>query len=292
MNLDPDKLRAFLAVVDHGSFSAAGRALGRATSVISYAIAGLESELGITLLDREGARRPQLTARGAALLPEIRHLVEQADRVAAQADALVRGLEPSLSLVVDVMFPMSRLAPVLKDFARQYPAVALRLGVEGLSATAAAVLDGRADLAISGPLIGAGEGMTRRQIGQLSLIPVAAPDHPLSRRQGADASRHRQLVLTDRAPLSEGLDFGVLAPLTWRLADLSAKHALLREGVGWGNMPMHMVETDLAAGALVRLTLPEMAETVYPLFLLSRRNAAPGPAATWMAEHIAAVSGG
>ena len=288
MNLDPDKLRVFLAVVDHGGFAAAGRALGRATSVVSYAIAGLEAELGLSLLDREGARRPQLTPRGAALLPEIRHLVEQADRVAAKAEALVRGLEASLSLVVDVMFPMDHLAPLLNDFSQAFPGVALRLGVEALSAVAVEVIDGRADLGVSGPLFGPVEGLTRHQIGAVTLIPVAAPDHPLARSTGEGPSRHRQLVLTDRGSLSEGQDFGVIAPMTWRLADLSAKHALLRQGIGWGNMPLHMVQPELAVGSLVRLALPEMTQMDYPLFLITRRKAAPGPAAAWMSQRIIA----
>jgi DNA-binding transcriptional LysR family regulator len=47
--------------------------------------------------------------------------------------------------------------------------------------------------------------------------------------------------------------FGVLSPLTWRLADLGAKHAFLKAGLGWGHMPLHMVKADLDSGALVKI---------------------------------------
>ena len=63
-------------------------------------------------------------------------------------------------------------------------------------------------------------------------------------------SKQVQLVQTDRTPLSEGRDFGVFSPLTWRLADLGAKHAFPKASLGWGHMPLHMVKTDLDSGAL------------------------------------------
>lgn len=62
-----------------------------------------------------------------------------------------------------------------------------------------------------------------------------------------------QLVLTDRSDLTVGRDFAVASPSTWRLADLSTKYAFLNDFVGWGGMPLHMVEQDIAAGTLVVL---------------------------------------
>ena len=64
-----DQLTVFLCVVETGSFAAAGRKLGRATSAISYAIANLERQLGLPLFDRDRTRKPTLTEAGAALLP-------------------------------------------------------------------------------------------------------------------------------------------------------------------------------------------------------------------------------
>ena len=54
-----EQIRTFLAVVEEGSFAAAGRRLRRATSVVSYAIANLEEQLGVRLFQREGTRRPE-----------------------------------------------------------------------------------------------------------------------------------------------------------------------------------------------------------------------------------------
>ena len=59
-----DQLRVFLTVVELGSFAAAARKLHRATSVISYSMANLELQLGVTLFDRQTTRKPQLTEAG------------------------------------------------------------------------------------------------------------------------------------------------------------------------------------------------------------------------------------
>jgi DNA-binding transcriptional LysR family regulator len=79
-----------------------------------------------------------------------------------------------------------------------------------------------------------------------------------------------------------------LSRRTWRLADLSAKHALLREGVGWGNMPFAMVESDLASGALVRLAMPDFPGASYCLSAIYRRDTPPGPAGSWLLQQFAA----
>ena len=73
-----DQLRTFIAAVDEGSFSAAGRRLGRAQSVVSQTLATLEGQLGVQLFDRS-ARYPALTERGSALLPEARAVTGRMD---------------------------------------------------------------------------------------------------------------------------------------------------------------------------------------------------------------------
>src|SRR5438128_12617356 len=100
-----DQISVFLAVVESGSFTAAARQLGRATSVISYAIANLEHQLGVTLFARAGTARPKLTAAGQAVLSDSRNMAMALDGLLAKARGLVSGLEAEVSLVVDVMWP-------------------------------------------------------------------------------------------------------------------------------------------------------------------------------------------
>jgi DNA-binding transcriptional LysR family regulator len=281
-----DQLRIFIAVAEAGSFGGAAKAMGRAVSAISYGIAQLEAQLALTLFEREGSRRPVLTPAGEGLLAEARAIADAADALLAKARSLHAGQEPSLTLVIDVMVPGEVTAHVLGSFRQMFPTCALTLRIEGLGAVAACLIEGGADLALGGPVIGDHPMLERQAVGELDLVPVAAPSHALARAgvQPGESRRHLQLVLTDRSPLTEGREFSVLSPLTWRLGDLGAKHSLLKEGLGWGNMPRGMVAGDLAAGTLVELDLPEKPGAHYRLSALWRRDTRLGPAASWLVD--------
>ena len=287
-----DQLRIFLTIVDTGSFAAAGRKLNRAVSVISYGIANLEAQLGVLLFEREGTRKPQLTVAGRALLAEARSIAHGIDGLRAKVKGLLDGLEAEVNLAVDVMLPADRLGKVLRAFAKQFPTVQLRLHAEALGAIVAMVLDRGAVIGISGPLAAGVEGIESMSAGLVPMVPVAAPDHPLGRMEqiAPGAGRdYTQLVLTDRSRFTEGRDFSVSSPKTWRLADLGAKHALLREGIGWGNMPLPMIEADLVAGTLVRIAMPDHPGGTYRFSGIWRRDTPPGPAASWLIEQFVAL---
>ncbi|WP_375195757.1 LysR family transcriptional regulator [Sphingobium sp.] len=287
-----DQLRIFLTIVDTGSFAGAGRKLNRAVSVISYGIANLEAQLGLTLFDREGTKKPQLTVAGRALLAEVRSISHGIDGLRAKVKGLLDGLEAEVNLAVDVMLPAERLGKVLRTFAKEFPTVQLRLHVEALGAITAMVLDRGAAIGLSGPLSAGVEGIESISAGSVAMVPVAAPDHPLGRMEAISPGAGRdytQLVLTDRSRFTEGQDFSVSSPKTWRLADLGAKHALLREGIGWGNMPLPMIEPDLVAGTLVRLVMPDHPGGTYRFSGIWRRDTPPGPAASWLLEQFVAM---
>jgi len=286
-----DQLRVLAAIADAGSFSAAARRLNRAQSVISYTIANLEAQLGVALFDRVG-RRPVLTEAGRALVADARRVGLLVDELRARALNLRRGTEASVALAVDVMFPVGRLVCVLRDFASAFPAVSLLLRVEALGGVAQLVMAGDCVLGVSGWPGAQPGGLAWRAIGSLLLVPVAAPGHPLAGGgivTGAMAREHTQLVLTDRSRLTEGQDYGVLGLRSWRLSDLGARHALLLAGLGWCNMPLHLVADDLAAGRLVRLAVEAQPEFQYPVSLLHRLDQPPGPAAAWLADRLAAA---
>src|SRR5262245_24657413 len=266
MSSDPgqptlDQLQIFLAVVEAGSFAGAARKLGRATSVISYSIANLEAQLGVSLFDRESTRKPQLTKAGRTVLSEARTVANSINALRAKVKGLHKGLEAEITVVLDVMLPTVRVVDALKAFRAEFPTVTLRLYVEALGAVTQLLLSRIAMIGIAGPLDMEVAGLERIGVGTVEMIPVAAPGHPLAvaGRNAPGAGRnHIQLVLTDRSPLTEGQDLGVIGTQTWRLADLGAKHILLKEGIGWGYMPEPMVRRDVKKGWLVHLDMPEV----------------------------------
>ncbi|WP_160123377.1 LysR family transcriptional regulator [Rhodovarius lipocyclicus] len=285
-----DQLRVFLAVVEEGGFAAAARRQGRATSAITYAIDNLEAQLGLPLFDRVSTRRPALTLAGQAVLAEARAIAHDVDMLRARVKGLTQGLEAEVSLVVTVIMPMERLVEALRGFQAAFPTVPLRLHMEALGAVPQLVLNGTASLGVAGPIHMQPPGLSSIAAGHVHMIPVAAPGHPLAQGPNAPgaAAAYTQLVLTDRSPLTEGQDFAVLAPRTWRLADLGAKHALLRAGLGWGGMPEPAVREDLEAGRLVRLRLPDWEAIPYSFHIIHRTDTPPGPAARWLIRYFSA----
>jgi DNA-binding transcriptional LysR family regulator len=284
-----EQLRVFIAVIDHGGFAAAARALHRTQSVISYTIANLEEQLNIALLDRS-RRKPELTEAGKALLADARAIAMKVDGMRSRAKALSAGLEAEVSLVVDVMFPTCLLVRILNAFQQQFPAVAMRLRTEALGAVTQLVLDRVCHIGICGGVVTPPDAIERRAAGEVTLMPVCAPGHPLAAWPGtipASALRdHMQLVLTDRSQLTAGRDYGVLGLRTWRLADLGSKHALLRGGLGWGSMPQAMISDDLAHGRLVLLDVADGKALQYPLYVINRNDEEPGPAGRWLMQQF------
>src|ERR1700756_1573509 len=145
-----DQLRVFQTVVDTGSFSAAARRLGRAVSAVSYTIGALEQQLGVELFDRESTRTPTLTKAGAAVLSKARVVSVGVDDLRASVRALLNGLEPEVTLAVDVLFPNARLVEAVQAFEAAFPTVKLRLHVEALSAIRQLVRERVAMIGIGG----------------------------------------------------------------------------------------------------------------------------------------------
>jgi len=285
-----DQLRTFIAAADTGSFSAAARQLNRAQSVVSQTLANLESQIGVRLFDRTG-RYPVLTPEGKALLADARTVAGNIDLFKARARGLAGGLEPELTVYVNILFPTTVLTSAVAAFREEFPNTPLRIAVEGMGAVIQPVLERQCSFGIRGPLLLEQAELTAEYLLGATYLMVASPDHPLAKYRGpipgSVLAQHVQLVLTDRSSLTQGKDLRVMSPKTWRLSDLGAKHAFLRAALGWGGMPLHTVETDLANGTLVRLTLAESdSPTSIPMSAIYRTDTPPGPAGRWLIDRL------
>src|SRR3546814_8415494 len=89
------------------------------------------------------------------------------------------------------------------------------------------------------------------------MVTVCAPSHPLASTPKPipvdEFGRHIQIVVTDNQPRAEKTQQGVASKRQWLVNDLGAKRDLLKAGLGWGNLPWHLVGKDLASGQLVEL---------------------------------------
>ena len=295
-SLTLDQIRLFLAVADTGSFSKAAKKLNRAQSAVTYGIQKLEAQFGIPLFDRT-TYRPALTEAGRALLPRARRIAEETDAFRDTARSLASGLEAELTIVLDSMFPMPAVVKVLRAFTAKFPTVPPRVYVQSLGAAAELVLDGTCMIGLLQLFFSDIALLKHLPLLTIDLIPVVAPDHPLAALEGPIDThllhRHVQLVLTDRSSATAGRDYGVFSGRAWRLADLGAKHSMLLAGLGWGNMPSHLVENDIAQGRL-KVIQPAAFDSSGAQIEMCGACLADhrlGPAGQWMIEHLSAVVG-
>jgi DNA-binding transcriptional LysR family regulator len=287
-----DQIRLLLAVVDEGSFSKAAKKLNRAQSAVTYGIGKLEAQIGLPLFDRT-AYRPALTEAGRTLLLRARRIAEETIAFRDAARSLASGLEAELTIVLDSMFPMPSAVEVLRAFTTKFPTVPPRVYVQSLGAAAELVLDGTCMIGLL-PLIFCDIAHLKHvPLLTIELIPVVAPHHPLAEFDGPIETHvmheHVQLVLTDRSAQTAGRDYGVLSSRTWRMADLGAKQSMLLAGLGWGNMPAHLVANDIAQGRLKIIRPREFDARTAQLVMCGAYLADHrlGPAGQWMIDHMA-----
>jgi DNA-binding transcriptional LysR family regulator len=294
-----DQMRVFVTVAECGSFRAGAARLSRVQSAVSHAVANLEAGLGVTLFDRTG-HRPALTPEGRALLANARDILLRVDAMRARARGLGEGVEMELSLVVDTLFPIARVGAALAEMRGAYPSVALRLSVEPMGGPLQALIEKRCNLAVT-----AGEDFRDPRIAlealsSVPLVAVVAAGHPLARAKGdeplgvPDLADHLQIVQSDPTPLSEGRQFGVLSPQTCRVGGQDTKHALILAGLGWGRLPLWLVERDLAEKKLVRLNTQALGrdgQVPVEAYLARRLDEPLGPAARFFGQALARLAG-
>lgn len=142
-----DWLETFVAVIDHGSFSAAARALHRAQSRVSTHVASLERALGGTLVDRR--HRPvRATELGIAFLPHARNVLAALERGVEAVDdhtgtlrgRVVIGCHPSVSA--------GFLPGVLAAVHAEHPHIRMQLTEHSTTDLASGIAAGRFHIAV------------------------------------------------------------------------------------------------------------------------------------------------
>ncbi|MCB2107011.1 MAG: LysR family transcriptional regulator [Rhodobacteraceae bacterium] len=284
-----DQLRMLIAVVDDGSFSAAGRRLLRAQSAISQGIQALESTLGLALFDRS-AKSPVLTEAGKAILVDARQLIRDAEALRGRAAAIVNHIEPELTLAVEVMFPLPVLTQSLHALEKKYPQLNVSVFTEVLGGGEQRLREDAARLGLFAPRASWSEDFVTAPLTDVAMIPVVSVDHPLATAKspiGREVlERHTQLVLTDRTQLTAGFSGGVIGRRIWRFADIAARLEFLLAGFGWCNMPLHMVEPHIARGTLKRLRTAQDDGWLFPIHVVHRRDRPPGRAGAWLLDDL------
>lgn len=273
MAFTSDSVQVFLAALDHGSFSAAARALKRVPSAVSMTIAHLEAELDVQLFDRSG-REPRPTAAARALEPQARLLAGQLDQLNAQALSLTQGLEERLTLAIAPELLAAHWTAPLAALAQEHPLLQVEVLAAPQDDALALLHSGRAQLALvfERPSVDGREAF--QEVGSETLVAVIAPDHPAMAQARAEAAAQgedpasarlqaehltttRQVVVASRDLAQTDPRF-VFARHHWRTDSHLAALGLIEAGLGWGWQPRALVQPRMEAGRLIEIPLDNL----------------------------------
>lgn len=253
-------LRALVALVDAGDFTAAGEQLGLSRSAVSKAVLRLEQRLDQRLLERS-SRSLRLTEEGERLLPHARRAL---DALAEIADALSAARAPvsgRVRLAVPPLFGRLRVVPVLHALAQEHPQ--LQLDVSFSAHSSELVAEG-VDLAVRIGSVADRAELVARRLGSQPTALYAAPDY--LQRRGVPAS-------LEALSAHDCLHPGDAAGAGQRLC-LRDTSALLEAGLaGWGivQLPRWLAEAYCRDSSLQQV-LAEAPMPVLPIHLLWPRG--------------------
>jgi len=247
-----------LAVVDQGSFSAAGRALRVPVATLSRKVSELESRIGAKLLVRT-TRRLALTEAGAAYVASSRRILEQLEEAEREAAGEFMAPKGELVLSAPIFFGRLHLLPVVADFLGQFPQIRVRLLLADHNVD---LVGDRIDMAVRiGDL--RDSDMVATRIGAMRTVVCASP--ALVEKHGVPASPKDLLqfpcVAMDAPQPSPGWRFGpsgALVPVKPRLSVSTAEAAMEAaiKGVGVTRLLYYQVAEAVEEGHLVILLDP------------------------------------
>jgi DNA-binding transcriptional LysR family regulator len=285
------ELQCFEAVVEHGGFQAAAQALHRTHPAVFAAVAKLERQLGIALLDR-GGYRVRLTAEGRAFHARARAVLHEMQGLRRYAAQLAMGEESELRVVIGDFCPPAPALASLSRFFAAHPGTRLHLAVEAVGGPVERLRDGEADLIVHS-VDRHDPRLEWTALGKVPFVPVAAPGFlPSGLAKKAlrpdDLRGFTQAVLRDTARRTPGPDhFMIDGAPQCTVPDLAIKKEVILRGLAWGHLPRYLVEKDLRAGRLVSLAGRHLPGSVEELVVARRADVPHGPVAEALWQHLA-----
>lgn len=253
-------------VVEEGSYVRAAERLSRSQSSVSYALASLQDRLGIEILEIVG-RKAALTEAGRLMLAQALPLIEGFRLLEARATGIRNGTRPSVSLIVDSVFPKDRLFVALSAFQNFYPQVQVHVAEVLRTESERAFRQHEADLYVIAQKLEASASASL--LMDVDFVAVASADHPLHCLEGplgaAQLEQHPLVIIADRAEQRAWIRG---QHSVWSFTTIDAAIEAVCHGVGYGWLPLHRIDEKIAQGELRRLSLMAGEHRKTPLYLV------------------------
>src|SRR4051812_15951010 len=189
------EMAVFSKIVGAGSLSAAARELGQSPALVSRRLAGLESRLGVRLVNRT-TRSLSLTVEGTRYYEACARVL--ADIEEADAEVAAGRVEPrgALKVALPASFGHQHVAPLIPKFAERYPKVELALSLSDRSVN---VMDEGFDVAVCIADL-RDSSLAARRLAPNRRVVCASPAYLAAHgtpRTPEDLAKHSCLVVSD-----------------------------------------------------------------------------------------------
>ena len=291
------------ALASQGSFQAAAALLHRTHPAVFAAVKSLEARVGTALVDRSGYR-VQLTPAGEAFRQRSKDVLTEARALQAFAGHLARGEETDLRVVVGDLCPTAKVLRLLRRFFNECPNTRLHLHFEALTGPSERLFDKQADLILH-HVDKADPRLEWVDLFPVTLVPVVATGFLPFPVTNAITPRQMkglvQCIIRDSARTPAKDYFVVEGARSWTVTDQLMKKELIVLGMGWGHMPMHLIDKELRSGKLQSIEGRHFKRSKVDIVMARLRNQPPGQVAQrlwqFLGEHAesaneATTSGG
>jgi DNA-binding transcriptional LysR family regulator len=296
MNITLRQLRAFIAVTQQGSFTAAARQMSLTQSAVSALVRELEQQLGLPVLERT-TRRVTLTGAGEHLLQLAERVLRDVEMAVTEAKSLLDKTRGRVVIAASPLASATLLPDMIAAFSRDYPRISIELHDVLTDQILHLVRTGSADI---------GVGTFQRSPTELELstlyedtigviVPVSSPLAGRRTLRWRDLEGEQTIVLS-RASAFRALIDELLAkqsismpPPRFEVGYMGTAVALAEAGLGISILPQRAAALIRSRGACFRrLTSPVVSRAAT---LVTRAGRTLSPAAAAFAEHLTRASG-
>lgn len=270
-----ETIRAFVAVAQEGSFTAAGRRLGLSTKLVSKYVRHLEGQLRTQLFNRT-TRSVSLTDVGTAYLERSRPILEQIDDLDSLVSERQSALAGPIRLTAPTGFGSTKLTEALVPFLNTHPEVELDMY---LTDNRVAVVEEGLDLAIRISTL-RDSTLIARKLSDMPLVMCASPNyleqhgrpqHPKALQTHVCLVDNNQQDLNTWRFYTNGQEQTVRLSGAVRANAPRALAALAIGGLGITRAPLYAVEEAFQEGKLERV-LPDFATENFGVYALYPPN--------------------
>ncbi|OUR96901.1 hypothetical protein A9Q84_11230 [Halobacteriovorax marinus] len=285
MNLD--QLQIIEIINETGSLTSAAKKLLRSPSAISLNLKNLEEEWQVKIFDRSQYRL-KLTREGEEVLNRVKSILSETRSLEEYIKTLGNGPEAAIRISIDKIFPFQRIESLIKDLKFKFPETHLYITVESKLTPFEKLHSKEIDLAITFERDVKDPTLETIPVYTVNMLPVASPTLIKSSNIKAKELETKTQIIVGEYKKEDIGKAGIQAGESkWSVTDLATKKRLLTQGLGYGYMPLYLIEEELESGELIEIKI--MRKGKAPFCLAKNKNTPMGPVKSFIWDSIKSI---